>query len=200
MYQFEFWGTPLTSQKIVPGNTACATLATSYRYTEWTTAFAAGDVALVVGAWLAGDTSGVMAQVVSVTLISGALDGSGVGTLRLKSKYHPSAPTTEWTADEVFSVSTAASGNFTGIPAEAPKSNLYAFPKGTPAKCALVSVLTQTGLINIDGGKPNQTALVGLPIKDGGSILLRDIGEIIRFKVIDYANNTAGITNIQYFF
>ena len=198
---FEYWGMPLTAQRIVPGNTACGTLSTSVYYTEWTSAYTGGKTGLAVGSWLVGATSGVIAQVVSLTITSGTLAGNNAaGVLRLKSKYHPSTPATQWTSGETFNIAGSGNGAFTLIPLVAAKTDLYAFPKGTPAKCALVTALTQTELVNFDGGIPDQTSLAGLPMKDGTSLLLRDINEIIRFMCIDYTNNSAGSINIQFFF
>ncbi len=205
MYMFEYWGEHLTSQKIVPGNTARGTLATSYYYTEWTVAFTSGGNTheTVVGEWIVGATSAVVAQVVSITTTSGTswTVGDMAGTMRLRSAFDPVTADTLWTSGENWKVGAGTNdGTFTLLPLEASKSDLYAFPKGVPAKCALVSVLTNTELVDFGGGIPDQTALVGLPIKDGSSILLRSIGDIIRFKAIDYVASSAGVVNIQYFF
>jgi hypothetical protein len=37
-------------------------------------------------------------------------------------------------------------------------------------------------------------------MKDGSSILLRDMEEIINFKCIDYVASSASVVNIDYFY
>jgi hypothetical protein len=204
MLVLEYWGEHLTSQKIVPGNVAIGTLPNCYYYTEWTVAFTSGGntTETKVGDWIVGATSGVVSQVVSITATGTSwAAGDMVGTMRLRSKFHPVAGTTNWTSGENWKVGAGTNdGTFTLLPTIAPASDLYAFPKGSPAKCALVSVLTNTVLVDYGGGTPDQTSLVGLPMKDGSSILLLNIGDISRFKVIDYVASSAGVVNIQYFF
>ena len=203
MYMFEYWGSPKTFQRMVPGNNALSTIDTSIYYTEWTVAFtSAGTTVTSVGSWIVGATSGVVAEVVAITVATGTFGGGdAAGTMRLKSKYHPTAVTTNWTSGENWKIGGGTNeGTLTGIPQEAPRSNLYAFPYKQPAKCALVTVLTNTELVDMDGGLPDQTTLAGIPMKDGSSILLRDIEEIINFKAIDYVASSAGIVGIQYFF
>jgi len=200
----EYWGTPRCFQRMVPGNNALSTIATSIYYTEWTVAFTSGGTTVTsVGSWIVGATSGVVAEVVAITVTGGTFGGGdAAGTMRLKSKYHPTAVTTNWTSGENWKIGAGSDdGTFTALPVLAPKQDRKsAFPIGTPAKCALVTVLTNTELVDLDGGIPDQTALAGLPMKDGSSILLRDIEEIINFKAIDYAASSAGAVGIQYFF
>lgn len=203
MLTLEYLGTPRTHQRIVPGNTAIGTLSTSIYYTEWTVAFTgAGTTTTSAGQWIVGATSGVVAQVVSISVTSGTFaGGDAAGTMRLKSKFHPVAGTTNWTSGENWKIAAGTDeGTFTGIPAVAPRSDLYAFPYKQPAKSALVTVLTNTQLTTVDGSTPDQTALVGDPMKDGSSRVLRDLTEIINFKTIDYVASSAGVVNITYFF
>ncbi len=203
MYMFEYWGSPKTFQRIVPGNNACGAISTSVYYNEWTVAFTgAGTTATAVGSWIVGATSGVVAEVVAITVATGTFaGGDAAGTMRLRSKYHPTGVTTNWTSGENWKIAAGSDeGTFTLLPKLSPRTDKSAFPIGTPAKCALVMVLTNTALIDLDGGIPDQTALAGIAIKDGGSILLRDIEEILNFKCIDYVASSASVVDIQYFF
>jgi hypothetical protein len=203
-YHFEYWGSPKTHQRIVPGNNACGTLATSYYYTEWTVDFTSGGntTETKVGDWIVGASSAVTAQVITMAATGTSwTTGDMAGTMRLRSAFHATTITPTWTSAENWKVAGGTNeGTLTLLPKIGQARDLYAFPKGQPAKCALVTVLTNTALVCIDGSTPNQTALVGFPMKDGSSILLRDMEEIINFKCIDYVASSASVVNIDYFF
>jgi hypothetical protein len=143
--------------------------------------------------------------VVSISALTGTTTwagGDAAGTMRLRSAFHAVTGTPTWTSGENWKVAAGTNdGTLTSVPKIVARQDKdLLFPWKQPAKCALVTVLTNTALVAIDGSTPDQTALVGFPMKDGSSILLRDMESIINFKVIDYVASSASVVNVEFFF
>ena len=197
--EYEYYGQPLTHQKITPGNTATALSVNCYKYQEWDLPFDSGGThELVAGDWLVGATGAAKCQIISIGTITGAwaVTGNAAGTLRVKNYVG-----TAFVDNEVLNHDGADNATVNGLANLAdPSYDNY----GRMAKCALVVVTANTALINLDGGIPDQSSLVGLPMYASStvqsSIILRDINEIKKFKVIDYTASTAGYTWVTYFF
>jgi len=112
--------------------------------------------------------------------------------MRLKS-YHPT-----WTSGEKLKVAAGTDdATMTGIPVLAQDNYLF---KGKEAQAALITVLANTVLINIDGGNPDQSSLVGIPLAAGTSIILQDETAIRNFKCIDYVASSASNINVALYF
>ena len=114
---------------------------------------------------------------------------------------------TAWTNDEEIKVAagaTMANVNQAAAIVEATdaeynlaKMLLY---KGWLAKYALVVCYANTALIGFDGGKPDQTALIGIPLVANASIELRDHNAITNFKCVDYVAASASILQVTFCF
>ncbi len=190
---FEDLGIPLTHQKITPGNTITALSSNCYFYQRWKLNFDAGTDEMVAGDWIIGATSGAMGRVVSITVSSGTWAGDNVvGYLIIDSMVGT------WTDNEKLKVAADATTADVNGPASSFGDD-YDF-KGMQAKAALISVITNTALINLAGGKPDQTALIGHSMIANSSIVLRNIEAIRRFKCVDYTASSASVLNITYFF
>ena len=193
MLTFEYLGMPLSHQKIVPGNTATALSANCYYYQRWKLNFDAGTDAIVAGDWIVGATSGAVGCVVSITESSGTWAADNVvGYLIIDSMIGT------FTNDEKLKVAadaTMADVNGLAIPI----AEDYDY-KGMSAKAALVCVFANTALINTQGGKPDQTALIGMPMVANSSYILRDMNEIKTFKCIDYVAASVSIVQVTYYF
>jgi hypothetical protein len=190
---FEDLGIPLTHQKIVPGNTATAIGSEFITYTERLLPFTSGGATeIVVGDWIVGATSTAKAEVVGVTLSSGTWGGgTAAGTFRIRSQHG---------TFQSENILVAAGTNDATIAANSTVDpGGYTF-KGMTAKSALVSVYAQTALVDVTGGKPDQTALTGVPMAAGASWTLRNKDQIRAFKVIDYAAGSASTVQITLFF
>lgn len=190
---FETLGQPLTHCKIVPGNTATGIGSEFYIYTERDLAFTSGGTTeIVVGDWIVGATSAAKAEVVGVTLASGTwAGGTAAGTLRIKNQHG---------TFQSENLKVAAGTNDATIAANSVLHEGDYFYKGTIARTALVTVIANTQLINIEGGKPDQTALVGISMVANTSLVLNDIIEIKNFKTIDYTAGSAGTVNVICYF
>ncbi len=190
---FETLGQPLTHQKIVPGNTATGIGSEFYIYTERDLAYTSGGTTEIVkGDWIVGATSSAKAEVVSVSLASGTWGaGTAAGVIRIKNQHGTFQSENLKVAAESDDATIAAN------------SVLYEgdyLYKGMIARNALVTVIAQTELIGLDGGKPDQTALVGVSMPANSSLVLKDIMEIKNFKTIDYTASSAGTVNVVCFF
>ncbi len=193
MLTFEYLGMPLTHQKIVPGNTATALSANCYYYQRWKLNFDAGTDAIVAGDWIVGATSGAAGCVVSITVESGTWAGDNVvGYLIIDSMVGTFANNEKL---KVAADATMADVNGLAIPI--PEDYDY---KGMSAKAALVCVYANTALINNQRGKPDQTALIGIPMVANSSYILRDMNEIKTFKCIDYVAASASIVQVTFYF
>lgn len=198
MYTYEYQGQPGAQQKIVPGNTATGLDAQCYQYSEYTlrtNGVDAGstEAGVAAGIWIVGQTSGARAVVVSTELTAGAWgNASARVTLRLRS--------VSGTFEAAENIGAGANLNhLTAREAQQPISESYTY-KGMWAQCALVCVITNTALVDIIGGTPDQTSLIGVPMVANSSILLKDINQIRQFKCIDYVASSSSIVQVTYFF
>jgi len=200
---FEDIGEPRTHQKITPGDTAVGSLNTNYYYTEWTVAYTSGGTTQIqVGDWITGATSSAIAKVVAVSLTGGTwAGGDAAGVFRLTCCQSSTGAAATWTSGENVKVAGGTNdATITGTPTLAPRSDSNLFPLGIQAKSALVVCYANTALIGVDGGNPDQTALVGTPLVANSSILLKNIKAISNLKAMDYASGFASILQIDYFF
>jgi hypothetical protein len=190
-------GKPMTHAKIVPGNTITSLGAEFYKYTERRVAYTSGGTTeIVVGDWIVGATSGAKAEVVGVTLASGTwAGGTAAGVLTVRSQHGTfqsenikvAAGTNDATIATDTAICTAAQ---------------YIHPawRGKRALAALVNVYANTALMAVNGGKPDQSALVGMPLAAGATWMLQCIEEIEAFKVIDYTASSASIVHVSLYF
>ena len=192
---FEDLGIPLTQRKIVPGDTITSLNKDIWQYRRWKLNFDDADAEIYVGDWLVGNGGGVG----KVVEISSSAWTNGVGYAILDSWNG-----TAFVDDENVGVAAAVAtqANVNGILMEM-ESVGYPY-KGALAKAALVVVHDATSthgvLVGINGGKPDQTALIGIPMMAGSSIVLRNIEAIRNFKCVDYVTLDASVVQITGFF
>ena len=191
MINFEDLGVPRTHQKITPGNTITSFTSDCYKYRRWKLNFTDADSEIVIGDWITGATSGAIGKVVEITSTAWT---DGVGNLILDS----------WNgvafqdAEELKVAAGATMANVSGLLVNI-ESTGYDF-KGAPAKSALVVVYAQTALVSLTIGKPDQTALIGLPMVANSSMLLRNYEAIRNFKCVDYTAQSASIIQATFSF
>jgi hypothetical protein len=196
MLMYEYIGMPLCQQKIIPGNTATVLSDNCYNYQEWDINFTSGGtVTPAVGDWIYWTITTIgRACIVSVTLTGVGTWGAGTaeGTFRVKSLHGVAL------ADSTaIYFKTADNATSSGIPRPVMAGYDY---KGMQAKSALVCIYTNPALVNICGGTPDQTSLIGIPMVANSSILLKDIGAIKNFKCIDYTASSASNVQVTFFF
>ncbi len=197
MIIFDYLGTPLTHQKITPGNTATALSKYCYQYKRFRLDFDAGTDELTVGSWIVGASSGAVAKIVSVSdLSSGSWSGDdAVGYLIIDS-WNGTAFTDN---EKIKQAADATCGDVDLVPTMVEIDTNYEW-KNKMAKAALISVYANTELVCFDGGTPDQTALIGQPMAAASSIVLSDINAIKAFKTLDYTASSAGIVQATFFF
>ena len=187
------YGIPLTSQKIVPGNTITDVSSGGFQYVERTLAFTlGGTTAVVAGDQIVGATSGATATVVAVGTITGSWAAdTAAGNLTIKNQIGT------FGAAEIMKVGADATvatitGNSTAVATE------YRF-KNALAKVAVIQAIGQSALICIDGSKPDQTLLKGWTLTPGSSIMVLEEA-IQRIKVVDRVSGSASTVFIQFYF
>lgn len=189
----EFLGIPLTSQKIVPGNTATGIDANVYQYKEYQIGYDSGSTAHAAGDIIVGGTSAAIGVVISETITSGDVaGGDAAGVIRFKSYVG-----TFQNNEAIRVAGTADTATTDGTASEC--SDNYTF-KDMYARRALVSVRAQTALICMDGSTPDQTRLQGHDMAAGNSYVLHDLDEVKNFKCIDYASGSASTVSITCYF
>jgi hypothetical protein len=199
MLNFDYYGIPLTHQKIVPGNTATALSAYCYKYKLYRLNFDDADTEIHVGDWVVGASSGAVAKVRYITSTAWT---NGVGYALIDS-WNGIA----WTNnEEIKAAADATCANVDQAAAIVEASDaeylLAAVKqyKDLVARFALVTCTAQTALANIDGGIPDQTALVGIPLWANSSFPIHDASGIAAFKVIDYTAGSASTIQVEFFF
>lgn len=199
MINYDYYGLPLTHQKIVPGNTATALSAYCYKYKLYRLNFDDADTTIHVGDWVVGATSGAQAKVRYITADSWT-NGSGYALI-------DSWNGTAWTNDEeIKAAGDATCANVDQAAAIVEASNEEYVLAGVEryrdmvARFALVVCTAQTALVNINGGIPDQTALIGIPMWANSTLPLQDASEIAAFKVIDYTAGSASTIQVEFFF
>jgi hypothetical protein len=192
---FTTHGKPLTTAKLTPGSTATGWPADCTQYTERIINFDTGFTAPTAGDWLQSITGTAFAQVVSSSLTSGAWSagGTAAGIMRIKS-WNGVA----WTDNDTIRVAATNVASINGAACfEAPDDYLY---KGQQARSCLVQVETQTALIDLTGGNPNQVMPMGLRLDAGQNTVLDEAGAISSFRCIDFAASTAtSVYGVFYF-
>lgn len=190
-----YLGIPLQSQKIVPGDTVKSIAASIYRYTEYTLHFDAGTDEIKAGDVIVGASSGAVAIVKSCTVESGTWGADDVvGTLRIKSWNG-----TNFTDDEKLKVGADATcADVDGsVPVECQDN--YQFKRFT-ARHLLVSVISQTVLMAVDGSTPDQTYDMGHSLAAGMSYVIHDAQEMAQARFIDAASGSAGTVIVTAYF
>jgi hypothetical protein len=204
MYPLNYRGVALTHQKVVPGNTITSLSAYCYKYRLYVLNYDAGTDEIVDGDWVIGASSGAVGKVVDVILSGGDwVDGNNAAGYLLIDSWNGTA----WTNNEKIKVAADATcGDVDQAAAIVEASDtqydsVYRLKyKDHLAQSALVVVYANTALIGIDGGKPDQTALIGIPMVANSSFELEDHNDIVNFKCVDYTASSASILQVQYFF
>lgn len=193
MYIFDYLGEPKTHAKITPGNTITAIGAEFIEYTERELVFTSGGVTEIVPSdWIVGVTSTAKAEIVKVVLTSGTWGaGTAAGTFTIKNQHG---------TFQSENLKVAAGTNDATIAANSTVSKADYANKGQHAKAALISVIANTALVAFDGGKPDQTALVGHSLPANSSLTLTDINAIKAFRCVDYTAASASTLNITLYF
>ncbi len=201
-YVFEYSGKHLTIQKITPGDTITSLNPEMYVYTERYVAFtsgsnkAAGTPGLQVGDWTIGATSAAKAEVIAVSVSTGAFaDGDAAGTIKVRCQHG---------TFQNENLNVGADGNMATIATDTDllQRDSYVNPEfyGKYARYAIVMVTGATALCLWNGSKPNQTALVGAPLPAVSSTTLNDTDSIRNFKCIDYTSQSASTLTVLYYF
>lgn len=186
-------GSPLCHQKIVPGNTITGLSSEMLVYTERTIAYTSGGTTQIVpGDWIVGATSAAKAKVVAITLTSGSWGaGTAAGVITVNSQHG---------TFQSENIKVAGGTNDATIAANTSvRDGDYLF-KGMQAKSILVSCAAQTALAAWDGGKPDQTALVGHQLPAASSIIIQDTTAIRNFKCVDNAAGSASTLSVTYYY
>ncbi len=194
MIVFDYLGRALTHQKITPANTITSISANCYNYQRWKLNFDAGTDEMVAGDWIIGALSGAVGKVVSIYD-----DGTGtwggdnvVGYLIIDSMVGT------WTDNEKLKVAADATMADVNGPAGLLTAD-YDY-KGMQAKAMLINVYANTALCAWDGGKPDQTALIGQPMTANSSYILTDPNDIRNFKCVDYTSGSTSIIQLTFYF
>lgn len=190
----EYLGLPLTSAKIVPGDTRTA--ASGYIYKEYDMVFTSGGTTtVVVGDQIVGATDGATATIKTITLASGTWGaGTAAGTLRLKNVIG-----TFKAAGENCKVG-AGTNEFTigaGVVTEATDDYTY---KNKVASAAVIQVFAQTALVTFDGSLPDQTLLKGMSLAANTQTTIVGDYAIRNLVVVDRVSGSASTIFIQYYF
>ena len=197
MFVLEYYGEALTHQKVVPGNTITSLNSEMYNYTERYIAYTSGGTTeIVVGDWIVGATSAAKARVLSVTLSSGTWAGGDAAGYFILNSQHGTFQSENIKVAGGTNDATIASDTRLATKDEYVNKEFYK----KNATSALVNVYAQTALVDISGGKPDQTALVGQPIAAGGNWMLRDPKAIRNFKCVDYTASSASTIQISFFY
>ncbi len=186
----EDYGVPLTSQKIVPGNTITSISSGGFQYVERTLAFTSGGTTEIV----VGDVicqTGINAVVTAISAITGSWGaGSAAGTLTIKNQIGTFAAGAIYVA--AGSDEATIAGNSTAV------ATAYRF-KNAWAKVAVIQAIAQSALVCFDGSKPDQTLLKGWTLPAGGTLVVLEEA-IQRIKVVDRVASSASTVFIQYYF
>lgn len=193
MLTLEEYGRALTHEKVVPGNTITSLNSEMYIYTERDLAYTSGGTTEVVaGDWIVGATGAAKALVLSVTLTTGTwAGGTAAGTLRICSQHG---------TFQSENIKVAAGTNEATIAANSVKVKDYYPNKGAQARAVLIGVTGNTALCSWSGGKPDQTALVGVSLGSGSALVLTNYQSIKDFKCVDYTASSASTLNVVYYF
>lgn len=189
----EVYGEPLTSQKIIPGNTRTAVSSGAYQYTERTLAFTSGGTTeIVVGDVIVGASSGAQAVVKAITKSSGTwAGGDAAGTFTLCNQIGT------FQSENILvgagSNDATIGGNSTAV------SSAYPF-KNKLAKVAVLQAISQPALVCIDGSRPDQTLLKGITVAADGTLTIVGSKAIQQIIVVDRTSGSASTVFIQFYF
>jgi hypothetical protein len=198
MIVLEDYGTPLTRQKIVPGNTATGIHVDNITYVERTLAFTAnagaGTGVPLPGQWIVGATSGARAQILTVVVTGGSWAGSdAAGTMRVKCR------DAVFTAGEALKI--GANADICTLTADPKEDQGYGYAYGRmQARVAMITCQTNTALCDWMGGIPDQTALIGTPLTANSTLTLTNPESIKNFRCIDYTSGSASTLQVILYF
>lgn len=189
----EVYGEPLTSQKIVPGNTRTAVSSGGYQYTERTLAFTSGGTTeIVVGDVICQSAGAIQAVVTAISAITGTwAGGNAAGTLTVKNQIGTFAAGAIYVGAGTDEATIAA--NSTAV------STTYPF-KNKLAKVAVLQAIAQSALVCIDGSKPDQTLIKGITVAANGTLVIVGSKAIQQIIVVDRVASSASTVFIQYYF
>jgi hypothetical protein len=188
----EDYGIPMTSQKIVPGNTRTAISSGVFQYVERTLAFTSGGTTEVK----AGDVicqTGINAIVTAISALTAGTSwaaGTAAGTFTVKSQVGTFAAGAIYVG--AGSDEATIAGNSVVVATD------YRF-KNALAKVAVVQAIAQSALITFDGSAPDQTLLKGWTLHAGEKIVILEEA-IQRIQVVDRVASSASTVYIQCYF
>lgn len=199
MLTFEYTGKCMTVQKVVPGNTITSLNSEMYTYTERKLAFTSGGTTqIVVGDWIVGATSAAKAEVIGVSALTAGTSwggGDAAGTLYIRCQHG---------TFQSENIKVAAGTNDATIAADSiicmPHEYIWSTFMGQKSKYAIICVAGNTALCEWNGSKPDQTALVGIPLPAISTTTLTDYDSIANFKCVDYTASSASTITIFYYF
>lgn len=193
----EYYGKPLTYQRIAPANVATGIAAGVYQYKEYNINIDAGTDVMAAGDVIIGATSGAAGVVISVTVTSGAWgDDDVVGTIRFHSWNG-----TNFTDDEKIKV--AADATCADVNGSVPTEVADDYPyRRKYARNVLVQAEANaqrvTFLFNLM--TPDQTADYGILLSAGDSTSFADIDIIKNVRTIDAVASSVGYLNVIGYF
>jgi hypothetical protein len=179
----EDYGIPMTSQKIVPGNTRTAISSGVFQYVERTLAFTSGGTTEVK----VGD---VICQTGINAIGTSWAAGTAAGTFTVKSQVGTFAAGAIYVG--AGSDEATIAGNSVVVATD------YRF-KNALAKVAVVQAIAQSALITFDGSAPDQTLLKGWTLHAGEKIVILEEA-IQRIQVVDRVASSASTVYIQCYF
>lgn len=186
----EDYGVPLTSQKIVPGDTITSISSGGFQYIERTLALTLGGTTEIV----VGDVicqTGINAVVTAISAITGTwAAGTAAGTLTIKNQIGTFAAGAIYVG--AGSDEATIAGNSTAVATD------YRF-KNCLAKVAVIQAVAQSALVCFDGSKPDQTLLKGWTLAAGQSLVVLEEA-IQRIKLVDRVSGSASTVFIQFYF
>jgi hypothetical protein len=193
----EYYGKPLTYQKITPGNTITGIGANIYNYKEFQVSYDSCDLTggILPGHVLYGNSSGAYGIVITASVTSGAVGtGNAAGVIRFHSYTGTFADNEKIKLDADTDI-----GDIDGTATQC--ASPYAFEK-MDAKCVLLQAETQSQRVSMLANPmlPDQTSDYGFLLADKESIVLTDIDVIKNVRTVDATGGSAGSLNVWAFF
>ncbi len=198
MLNLEYFGMSAGHHRYLPGNVASGISKYCIAYQEFflkADGVDAGSIEPTTGQWIIGAAGGI-ACIRNYSLDSGAWGNANARvTLRVYSWNG-----TSFVAAENIAIGAEANQFTVRNPLDFKPCPPGYYGHGLEAKVALILVQTNTALCDWSGAIPNQTALIGIPLTAGSSILIRDTNDIKQFLAIDYTPSSASIIQAKLYF
>jgi hypothetical protein len=195
MLTMDYYGVPLTDEKIIPGNTATGISACTYKISgDYAVRFSSGGTtATTVGTLITGATTTTASAVVTAVVLETGTFGAGTAAGVL---YYDSLVGTFTSTENWIVPGGSDDGTFVG-----PHISLKDYPV-LNAKAALISCKNYTAHFTVNGSAPTAAAgtNIGLPITANGTVMLRDPNAIRNVKFIDAVSGSASVIYVTCFF